>query len=247
MKKYIFTEQQVQKIINNTILEQTEEQKQVKNIQEFLNKIYPRLKLTIDGLYGEKTKKAVKQYQRYLNNLGSRLSPSNPNYKNNNIIVDGIWGINTENAMPKNHKEIYDEIKNKNDDFIGRTINKIKDIFNEDKKNMKRKFNLTETELKKIIRKIIKENDQYGEFDMEYPITDSIILQISYEATESEPDVGWSGTFDVTYVGLKGLDLDLTPLFKEELDMDTIHGIALSNYESNLDSMYDDPPEPERF
>ena len=117
MKKYIITESQLKLIIVKTINEQSEDRKQLKSVQQFLNAIKIQPKLVEDGLYGPSTKKAIEKYQEYLIKNGA------------DIIVDGVWGAKTEENMPEKHKKIFEKIKNDNDDIFGRMINKISSAF----------------------------------------------------------------------------------------------------------------------
>jgi len=87
-KKIIrLTESDLEKIVKKVINEQSEERKHIRAIQKFLNWKYPTLKLVVDGKTGSgsNTEKAIMKYQR---DIG--VSPT-----------DGVWGINTQEKMPK--------------------------------------------------------------------------------------------------------------------------------------------------
>lgn len=91
MKKYIFTESQVKKIIDNQIQEQvTADFNARKAIQCFLNKVVkPSPNLKVDGLLGDNTEKAMEKFQS----------------TKEGIRVDGIWGEETMKTLtPKENK-----------------------------------------------------------------------------------------------------------------------------------------------
>ena len=113
MKKYIFTESQLKKIIDGiiseqqlVIREQVEDQKQTKAVQNFLN---TRLKanLTVDGIAGPATKQAIEKYQGIIH-----VFPT-----------DGVWGPETEKLMPPNDKKIYDDYLSAQNDIIDKVLN----------------------------------------------------------------------------------------------------------------------------
>ena len=91
MKKYIFTENQIKKIIDNQINEQSEEQKYMVRVQKFLNDIFKNDKtfkpLVLDGKTGpnSQTEAAITKLQSILN-----VYPT-----------DGVWGPDTEEALKK--------------------------------------------------------------------------------------------------------------------------------------------------
>lgn len=97
MKKYIFTESQVKRVIDHLVNEQTEEQKFTKRVQRFLNNIFKNEKgfvaLKEDGLTGpnSQTEKAIMKLQTIVG-----VYP-----------VDGVWGPETEDAMKKNKPTLY--------------------------------------------------------------------------------------------------------------------------------------------
>lgn len=92
MKKYIFTESQIKKVIDQTITEQTAELESKKAIQCFLNKVLrPSPKLNVDGLHGKRTSDAIAEFQGTKDFL-------NP---------DGVWGYETSKSMTPQEKEIF--------------------------------------------------------------------------------------------------------------------------------------------
>ncbi len=97
MKKYIFTENQIKKIIDNQINEQSEEQKYMVRVQKFLNDIFKNDKtfrpLVLDGKSGpnSQTEAAITKLQSLV-----KVYPT-----------DGVWGPETEEAMKNNRKDLY--------------------------------------------------------------------------------------------------------------------------------------------
>lgn len=97
MKKYIFTESQVKKIVDNIVTEQTEERKFMIRVQRFLNDIFKNDKtfkqLDVDGKTGpnSQTEAAIMKLQSLV-----KVYPT-----------DGVWGPDTEEAMKKNRKDLY--------------------------------------------------------------------------------------------------------------------------------------------
>ena len=84
MKKYIFTESQVKRIMDGVVeeqllTEQTSELNAKKAIQCFLNKVIGS-KLEVDGLHGEGTKVAISNFQSK-----KKIYP-----------VDGVWDLTRE-------------------------------------------------------------------------------------------------------------------------------------------------------
>jgi len=98
MKKYIFTESQIKKILDNIIQEQTQlsEQSDTRDkiiaVQKFLNEKL-KLKLIPDGRTGRnsQTESAIMKYQTMIG-----VYPT-----------DGVWGPNTEEKMPPQDKKIF--------------------------------------------------------------------------------------------------------------------------------------------
>jgi hypothetical protein len=114
MKKYIFTESQIKKIIDSQINEsqqpineQNYERNKIKAVQEFLNlrlKTIPNFKpLTIDGRTGRNssTEEAIMMYQGII-----RVYPT-----------DGVWGPDTEEKMPPKEKQVFDKLVSKHESW----------------------------------------------------------------------------------------------------------------------------------
>jgi hypothetical protein len=112
MKKYIFTESQIKKIIDSQmtgtqINEQNYERNKIKAVQEFLNlrlKTIPKFKqLTIDGRTGRNsaTEEAIMMYQGMIG-----VYPT-----------DGVWGPDTENKMPPKEKQYLDKMVSKHESW----------------------------------------------------------------------------------------------------------------------------------
>ena len=97
MKKYIFTESQVKKVIDSQINEQSEERKFTIRVQKFLNEIFAKDKtfkqLVTDGKTGpnSQTEAAIMKLQGLV-----KVYPT-----------DGVWGPETEEAMKKNSPKLY--------------------------------------------------------------------------------------------------------------------------------------------
>lgn len=95
--KYILTESQLKKVIDNQINEQTEEQKLIIRVQKFLNEIFKNdktfKKLVPDGKTGpnSQTEEAIMKLQGLV-----KVYPA-----------DGVWGPETEEAMKNNKPELY--------------------------------------------------------------------------------------------------------------------------------------------
>jgi hypothetical protein len=114
MKKYIFTESQIKKIIDSQlnqnqqpINEQNYERNKIKAVQEFLNlrlKTIPNFKpLTVDGRTGRNsaTEEAIIMYQGII-----RVYPT-----------DGVWGPDTEEKMPPKEKQVFDKLVSKHESW----------------------------------------------------------------------------------------------------------------------------------
>ena len=97
MKKYIFTESQIKKIIDTQLNEQSPERAFTISVQKFLNHIFKKDKtfkqLTPDGRTGpnSETEAAIMKLQTLV-----KVYP-----------VDGVWGPETEDAMKKNRPDLY--------------------------------------------------------------------------------------------------------------------------------------------
>jgi hypothetical protein len=92
MKKVIrLTESDLHRIVTQVINEQSEERKHIRAIQRFLNWKYPTMKLVVDGKTGpnSQTEKAIMKYQGEIGVLPT----------------DGVWGINTQEKMPKSDEK----------------------------------------------------------------------------------------------------------------------------------------------
>jgi len=107
MKKIIISEKEKKNILEmhynnkNVVSEQSEDTKNIKYVQEFLNQ---KLKagLTVDGVTGDKTKQAISKYQSMIG-----------------VNPDGVWGYDTQTKMPQQDKKILDQIKSKGSFFGG--------------------------------------------------------------------------------------------------------------------------------
>lgn len=110
MKKYIFTESQVKKILDNVIeeqvlTEQTSELNAKKAIQCFLNKVVGA-NLKIDGLHGDDTSSAIAKFQRTKRGLR----------------MDGVWGPSTGMSLNDTEKSIMKSCKSKHGDLIDKFL-----------------------------------------------------------------------------------------------------------------------------
>ncbi len=126
MKKYIFTESQVKKIIDtqinrgNQLNEENIERDKIKAVQEFLNARFKSDKtfkpLAIDGKTGRNsaTEEAIMKYQGIIGYYPT----------------DGVWGPNTEAKMPPKEKEYLFKIyKDKYQNFLDNAADKISSWF----------------------------------------------------------------------------------------------------------------------
>jgi hypothetical protein len=92
MKKYIFTESQLKKVLDNQLNEQTAERDAKKAIQCFLNKVLkPSPNLTVDGLHGDATSDAIARFQNTKRHIDN----------------DGVWGYSTAESMTPQEKVIF--------------------------------------------------------------------------------------------------------------------------------------------
>jgi|14_taG_2_1085336.scaffolds.fasta_scaffold01861_5 peptidoglycan hydrolase-like protein with peptidoglycan-binding domain len=110
MKKYIFTEGQMKKILDNVVeeklvTEQTEEKNFKKAVQCFLNKSMGA-KLKVDGLHGDGTKAAIENFQS----------------KKGLYPVDGVWGPNTASKLTEKEIEIMKSCKSQHGDIIDKFL-----------------------------------------------------------------------------------------------------------------------------
>ena len=111
MKKYIFTESQVKRIMDGVveeqlITEQTSELNAKKAIQCFLNKVVGT-KLTIDGLHGESTESAIMKFQER-----KKVYPT-----------DGVWGPDTASKLSDDEKKIMKDCRSEYGDIIDKFLN----------------------------------------------------------------------------------------------------------------------------
>lgn len=116
MKKYIFTESQMKKILDGVIEEQilTEQMEALnakKAIQCFLNKVVGA-NLKVDGLHGESTAKAIEKFQ----------SKINGRQQFGDVEVDGVWGFNTGSSLTDKEKQIMRDCKSKHGDIIDKFL-----------------------------------------------------------------------------------------------------------------------------
>lgn len=110
MKKYIFTESQVKRIMDGVVEEQliTEGLSELnvkKAIQCFLNKVVDG-KLEIDGLHGERTEVAIRDFQGK-----KKIYP-----------VDGVWGPDTYNSLSDSEKKIMKDCRSEYGDIIDKFL-----------------------------------------------------------------------------------------------------------------------------
>jgi hypothetical protein len=116
MKKYIFTESQVKKILDGVmeekmLTEQTDELNAKKAIQCFLNKVLGT-NLEVDGLHGESTSKAIEKFQ----------SKINSRQKYGGVDVDGVWGYNTGSSLTEKEKQIMRDCRSEHGDLIDKFL-----------------------------------------------------------------------------------------------------------------------------
>jgi hypothetical protein len=111
MKKYIFTESQVKRIMDGVveeqlITEQTSELNAKKAIQCFLNKTVG-CKLEVDGLHGDATSEAIAKFQRSKSGLD----------------MDGVWGYSTGSSLNDKEKKIMKDCRSEHGDIIDKFLN----------------------------------------------------------------------------------------------------------------------------
>lgn len=94
MKKYILTESQVKKIVDNLLKEQTDIQLTTATAQCFLNQVM-NAKLIVDGINGDATIKVLKAFQQKKVSEGHRID------------IDGVWGYNTQSTLTPEEKNIW--------------------------------------------------------------------------------------------------------------------------------------------
>ena len=110
MKKYIFTESQVKRIMDGVVeeqllTEQTSELNAKKAIQCFLNKVIGS-KLVIDGLHGDGTEAAIRKFQG-----DKKIYP-----------VDGVWGPVTYKSLSDSEIEIMKDCRSETGDIIDKFL-----------------------------------------------------------------------------------------------------------------------------
>jgi len=111
MKKYIFTESQVKRIMDGVVeeqllTEQTSELNAKKAIQCFLNKVIGS-KLEVDGLHGDATSEAISKFQRTKSGLD----------------MDGVWGYSTGSSLNDKEKKIMKDCRSEHGDIIDKFLN----------------------------------------------------------------------------------------------------------------------------
>jgi hypothetical protein len=111
MKKYIFTESQVKRIMDGVVeeqllTEQTSELNAKKAIQCFLNKVIGS-KLEVDGLHGDATSEAIAKFQRSKSGLD----------------MDGVWGYSTGSSLNDKEKKIMKDCRSEHGDIIDKFLN----------------------------------------------------------------------------------------------------------------------------
>jgi peptidoglycan hydrolase-like protein with peptidoglycan-binding domain len=91
MKKYIFTESQIKRVVDNVISEQTDIQTTVAVVQCFLNQAM-KTSLVIDGKSGpgSQTENALKKFQQQ-----------------KGVQPDGIWGYKTQATLTPQENKIW--------------------------------------------------------------------------------------------------------------------------------------------
>jgi hypothetical protein len=111
MKKIIFTESQIKKLVNNVIKEQSEERSFIIGAQKFLNIKYPKANLKVDGLRGPESRTDIftRAYQKLIG-----------------APIDGVFGELTYAKMPPADKKLWDKCQQQDSifDTIGGAINK---------------------------------------------------------------------------------------------------------------------------
>ena len=112
MKKYIFTESQVKRIMDGVVeeqllTEQTAELNAKKTIQCFLNKVVDGCNLAVDGLHGQGTEEAIRKFQD-----SKGVYPT-----------DGIWGPVTGGRLSDSDKKIMSDCRSETGDIIDKFLN----------------------------------------------------------------------------------------------------------------------------
>lgn len=110
MKKIIFTESQMKRILDEVIeeqliTEQTAELNAKKAIQCFLNKVLGT-NLEVDGLHGDATSEAIAKFQRTKKGLD----------------MDGVWGYSTGSSLTDKEKKIMNSCRSEHGDIIDKFL-----------------------------------------------------------------------------------------------------------------------------
>lgn len=100
MKKYLFTESQVKKVVDHVLNEQSDMRSTVMTVQCFLN--HPKVmnaKLIVDGKTGpnSETDKALKSFQ-----MKKKVWP-----------VDGVWGHQTQSTLTPFEQQVWKACRKK--------------------------------------------------------------------------------------------------------------------------------------
>ena len=97
MKKYVLSESQVKKVVDNIIKEQTDMRSLAATVQCFLNQVV-NAKLVVDGKTGPNslTEKALKVFQQ-----------------KKGVIPDGVWGYNTQQTLTPVENKIWINCRSK--------------------------------------------------------------------------------------------------------------------------------------
>lgn len=99
MKKYLFTEAQIKKVVDSVVAEQTDNRTTTMTVQCFLN--HPKVmnaKLKIDGLTGpgSETERALKIFQ-----------------SNKKVASDGVWGYRTQETLTPLEQQVWAACRSK--------------------------------------------------------------------------------------------------------------------------------------
>jgi len=116
-RRIIISEEERNEILSQhkrMLNEQVDEDSKIIAIQKFLNEKMKK-GLKVDGKTGpgSETERAISDYQE---SIGV-------------IPADGKWGDQTTNKMPPADRKRYEELKNQEDDILGRMSTKITNMF----------------------------------------------------------------------------------------------------------------------
>ena len=125
MKKYIFTESQVKRIMDEVVgeqllNEQTSQLNAKKSIQCFLNKVVGS-KLEVDGLHGDATSQAIEKFQKMVNSR--KKYGDKRQYFTPTLDVDGVWGYSTGTSLTDEEKKIMSDCRSETGDMIDKFLN----------------------------------------------------------------------------------------------------------------------------